>query len=147
MQFPTYARRNAAIATTTAAPARSTGSTGSRTRLLWGVQVALALVFLFAGASKLVMSSETLTAHTWLSAPFLRFIGVAEVLGAFGLVLPGVTGIRRGLTALAAAGLVVIMIGATTVTAAGGDIAPAAFPFVIGLLCLYVAARRRPSAS
>jgi hypothetical protein len=74
---------------------------------------------------------------------FMRFIGVAEVLGAFGLILPGVLGIRPGLTPLAAAGLVIIMAGATALTLAGGDFAEALIPFVLGLLAAFVAYGRR----
>jgi hypothetical protein len=75
---------------------------------------------------------------------FLRFIGVTEVLGAIGLILPGLLGIRPGLTPLAAAGLVIIMIGATVVTLAGGDVALALIPLVVGLLSAFVAYGRRP---
>src|SRR2546425_7917203 len=70
---------------------------------------------------------------------FLRFIGVAEVLGAIGLIVPGLLRIRPGLTPLAAAGLVIIMIGATVLTLAGGDVAPALIPLVVGLLSAFVA--------
>jgi hypothetical protein len=114
----------------------------SKNRRLWIAQSALAALFVFAGAAKLAMSSAALTADTWLSADFLRFIGVCEVLGAAGLILPGITGIRRGLTPLAAAGLVVIMIGATAVTVAAGDAGPAVFPALVGLLAAYVATGR-----
>jgi hypothetical protein len=75
---------------------------------------------------------------------FLRFIGVAEVLGAIGLILPGLLGIRPGLTPLAAAGLVVIMIGATVVTVVAIGVAPALIPLVVGLLLAFVAYGRRP---
>jgi hypothetical protein len=75
---------------------------------------------------------------------FLRFIGVDEVLGAIGLILPGLLGIRPGLTPLAAAGLVIIMIGATVVTLAGGDVALALIPLVVGLLSAFVAYGCRP---
>jgi uncharacterized membrane protein YphA (DoxX/SURF4 family) len=85
---------------------------------LWVVQGLLALVFLFSGASKLVMSIEEMTKEVALPGAFLRFIGVAEVAGGLGLVLPGLLGIRPALTPLAAACLVIIMIGATTITAA-----------------------------
>ena len=62
--------------------------------LLWIIQIVLALLFLFAGGTKLVLSSETLTSmgspnQVVLPVWFIRFIGVAEVLGALGLVLPG----------------------------------------------------------
>lgn len=107
--------------------------------LLWIVQGLLALVFLFAGGSKLVMSLAELTAQTPLPGPFLRFIGVAEALGALGLILPGLLRIRPGLTPLAAAGLVIIMIGATVVTLAGGQVVLALIPAVVGLLAAWVA--------
>jgi hypothetical protein len=52
----------------------------------------------------------------------MRFIGVAEVLGAIGLILPGLLRIRPDLTPLATAGLAVLMIGATVITLVGGDL-------------------------
>jgi hypothetical protein len=111
--------------------------------LLWTVQAVLALVFLFAGGTKLVMPVAELTKQMPLPGGFLRFIGVCEVLGALGLILPGVLGIRRGLTALAAAGLVIIMIGAMVVTLAVGQGAAAVIPLVVGLLAAVVAIGRR----
>ena len=106
---------------------------------LWIAQVLLALLFLFAGGIKLVLPLEALKGPVPLSGLFLRFLGVCEVLGAIGLVLPGLLRIRPGLTALAAAGLVIIMIGATTITLASGPVAPALPPFVAGLLAAFVA--------
>src|SRR6266536_4128532 len=88
--------------------------------VLWIVQGLLALAFLFAGGMKLILPIEEMTKQTPLPGLFLRFIGVAEVLGAVGLILPGLLRIRPGLTPLAAAGLVIIMLGATVVTLAGG---------------------------
>ena len=70
---------------------------------------------------------------------FLRFLGVAEVLGAIGLILPGLLRIRPGLTPLAATGLVVIMIGATVITLATMGAAPAVIPLVVGLLAAFIA--------
>jgi len=64
---------------------------------------------------------------------------VAEVLGAFGLVLPGLLRIRQGLTPLAAAGLVIIMIGATVVMWAGGMVAVALMNVIVALLAAFVA--------
>ncbi len=109
------------------------------TYALWIVQGLLALIFLFAGGMKLVLPVEVLTKQMPLPGLFVGFIGVAEVLGAIGLILPGLLRIRPGLTPLAAGGLVIIMIGATVLTLAGGDVAPALIPLVVGLLSAFVA--------
>ena len=109
------------------------------TYVLWIVQVLLALLFLFAGGMKLLLPIEELTAQMPLPAPFVRFIGVAEVLGALGLILPGLLRIRPGLTPLAAGGLVIIMIGATVITSMVMDAAMALMPLVVGLLAALVA--------
>ena len=110
---------------------------------LWTVQVLLAALFLFAGGFKLVMPAEALVGPgVQLPTAFLRFIGACEFLGALGLILPWATGIRRELTPIAAAGLVVIMGGATTITIIGGLGATAAMPFVAGILAAMVAWRR-----
>jgi len=109
------------------------------TYTLWIVQGLLAALFLLAGGMKLVLPVEEMTKQIQLPGLFLRFIGVAEVLGALGLILPGLLRIRPGLTPLAAAGLVIIMIGATVLTLAGGDIALALIPLVVGLLSAFVA--------
>ena len=108
-------------------------------RALWILQGLLAALFLFTGGTKLVLPIEEMTKQVPLPGLFLRFIGVAEVLGAIGLILPGLLHIQPGLTPLAAAGLVIIMIGATTLTLVGGDLAPALIPLVVGLLSAFVA--------
>src|SRR5213596_64045 len=99
------------------------------TAALWIVQSLLALLFFFAGGMKLVLPLEQLTGPITLPGPLLRFIGVAEVLGALGLILPGLLRIRPGLTPLAAVGLVVIMIGATVISLMAPSPATALFPF------------------
>jgi len=129
--------------------ARTGGDKSSRKRMmnytLWTVQVLLAALFLFAGGIKLILPLDQLTGPVALPGLFVRFIGVCEVLGALGLVLPGLLRIRQGLTPLAAAGLVIIMTGATAITLAGGGGATALIPLVVGLLLVFVASgRRRP---
>jgi uncharacterized membrane protein YphA (DoxX/SURF4 family) len=118
-----------------ARPRRSTLSI-----VLWVVQVLLALLFIWAGGYKLVAPLEKLAGPVHLPGLFVRFIGVAELLGGIGLILPSLLRIRPGLTPLAAAGLVIIMIGAVVVTLAGGSgVGMAAFPAVTGLLAAFVA--------
>jgi len=109
---------------------------------LWIIQALLALLFLFAGGMKLILPIEKMTGSIPLPGWFLRFIGVAEVLGGLGLILPTLLRIRPGLTPLAASGLVIIMIGATAVTLMGGDVLPALMPLVVGLLLVFVAHSR-----
>jgi hypothetical protein len=107
-------------------------------RALWIVQALLALLFVFAGGMKLVMPVEEMTKQMPLSGGFIRFIGVCELLGGLGLVLPGLTGIQTVLTPIAAAGLVIIMIGATVISLQMGGLG-FLFPLVTGLLLAFVA--------
>ena len=112
--------------------------------VLWIIQVLLALLFLFAGGTKLVVPIEVLTSmgspnQVHLPGLLIRLIGVFEVLGALGLILPGLFRIKLSLTPLAAAGLVIIMIGAVGLTIMGDGLAPALLPLVVGLLLALVA--------
>ena len=120
---------------------RNAGASATTTRALWIVQGLVAIIFLLTGGSKFAMSVEEMQAQMKVPLPgwFLHFIGVCEILGSIGLILPGLTRIRPGLTPLAAAGLVIIMIGATVITLMGGDVALALIPLVVGLLCAFVA--------
>jgi hypothetical protein len=111
---------------------------------LWIIQGLLAAIFLFAGGTKLVLSLDQLAAmgspnQIPLPGWFIRFTGVVEVLGALGLILPGLLRIRPELTALAAAGLVIVMIGAVAFTVASGEIGPSVIPLVVGVLAAFVA--------
>ena len=116
----------------------------NRNRALWIVQGLLAALFLFAGGMKLITPVEVLSAMSPFSGEFIRFIGVCEVLGAVGLILPYALRILPGLTALAAAGLVVIMVGATVTTLAIGGGLMALPTLLFGLLAGLVAYGRRP---
>jgi uncharacterized membrane protein YphA (DoxX/SURF4 family) len=112
--------------------------------VLWIVQVLLALLFLFSGGTKLFLPIETLNSMAppnaiHFSGLFLRFIGVCEVLGGLGLILPGLLRIRPGLTPLAAVGLMIIMIGAVVVSVMGPGVGTAIVPFVTLVLCAFVA--------
>jgi uncharacterized membrane protein YphA (DoxX/SURF4 family) len=108
---------------------------------LWIAQGLLAAIFLFAGGVKLIMPIEEMLKQMPLPLAgwFVRFTGIVEVLGALGLILPWLLRIRPGLTPLAAAGLVIVMIGATAYTLAAGDFASAPIPLVVGILAAFVA--------
>jgi uncharacterized membrane protein YphA (DoxX/SURF4 family) len=116
--------------------------------VLWIIQILLALLFLYAGGTKLVIPYDKLMAmgspnQVVLPALFFKFIGVVELLGGLGLVLPGLLRIKKGLTPLAAIGLTIIMIGAVIITVAGDGVAMAITPLVVGVLCALVAYGRR----
>ncbi|MDB4915025.1 MAG: putative integral rane protein, partial [Gemmatimonadetes bacterium] len=107
-------------------------------RVLWTLQVLLAALFLFAGMMKLILPLTSLEGPIALPGLFVRFIGVVEVLGALGLVLPGFFRVHPQLTALAACGLVGVMTGATVLSAMGMGLLTAIFPFAVGLAALYI---------
>ncbi len=111
---------------------------------LWIIQILLALLFLFAGGMKLIVPAETLQAagspnQIILPGLLLKFIGACEVLGALGLILPGLLRKRPSLTPLAAACLVILMIGAVALTIAGDGVAAGIVPLIVGALCAFVA--------
>jgi len=108
---------------------------------LWIAQGLLAAIFLFAGGMKLVMPLDEMMKQMPIPLPewFVLFTGVVEVLGAIGVILPWLLRIRPGLTPLAAAGLVIVMIGATAYTLAAGQVASALIPLVVGILAAFVA--------
>ena len=111
---------------------------------LWIIQGALALLFLFTGGFKLLVPTDVLLAQMVLPLPiwFIRFIGVIEVAGALGLILPQLTRIKPGLTPLAACGLALEMVGATILTVIALGVAPALMPLIVGLLAVFVAYER-----
>jgi hypothetical protein len=105
---------------------------------LWVIQGLLALLFIFSGVMKLVLPIEAMTAQMAFPGWFLRFIGIAEVLGGLGLILPGIFKFKPMLTPLAALGLVIIMVGAVVVTIMSMSVVTAIFPFVVGILAGFV---------
>jgi uncharacterized membrane protein YphA (DoxX/SURF4 family) len=115
--------------------------TPTLSRVLWAIQGLLALEFLLTGGTKLLLPLAALEAQMPVPLPglFVRFLGVCEVLGALGLILPALLRIRPQLTPIAAAGLVIIMAGATAFTLRWEPAAEATLPFVTGLLAAFVA--------
>jgi len=109
-------------------------------RALWTLQVFLGLFFALAsGAPKLILPLDSLPMPIPLPQAFITFIGVAEVLGGLGLILPGVTRIRPGLTPLAAVGLTLVATGGMGYQLAAGEPGNAVFAVVIALLCAFIA--------
>ncbi|MFC4455166.1 DoxX family protein [Deinococcus sonorensis] len=108
---------------------------------LWILQTLLALVFLGAGLNKLARPKPAVVppAMGWINdfdASPIRLIGLAEVLGALGLILPSAFGILPWLTPVAALGLVALMVGAANVHATRRE--SAAPTVVLALLALLV---------
>ncbi len=108
-------------------------------RLLWTAQIVLALVFLFAGSMKFIMPAAAMQQGPMkLPITFIHFIGICECLGTLGLVLPGLFRISTWLTPLAAAGLTIIMCGATVLTYIAMSALAALFPAVVGVVAVWV---------
>ena len=115
---------------------------------LWIIQILLALLFLFAGGMKLIIAPDVMASmgppnQIHLPGLLVRFIGVCEVLGGLGLILPGMLRIRRGLTPLAAIGLLIIMTGAVVLAVFGEGAVYAIVPCLTALLLALVAYGRR----
>jgi uncharacterized membrane protein YphA (DoxX/SURF4 family) len=113
--------------------------------LLWIIQILLALLFLFSGVTKLYPLMDMTPPPNSINFPiwFLKFIAVCEVLGALGLILPGLLRRNQYLTPLAAIGLLIIMIGAVIATIMGPGLKFIVIPVITGLLCAFVAYGRR----
>jgi uncharacterized membrane protein YphA (DoxX/SURF4 family) len=110
---------------------------------LWILQALLALLFLAAGIPKMTMPIPQLAKRVaWAGqiAPWLvRFIGVSEVLGAIGLILPTLTGIAPWLTIAAAIGIVLAMLSASVFHVYRAELARLAPPVALLLLALVIA--------
>jgi len=111
--------------------------------LLWVLQVLLALVFLAHGLL-LLFPTASIADQMNASLPraFWVFLGVAEVFAAVGLTLPGISRIQPWLVPLAAAGLMIVMIGATIYHSVRGETSSATITAVLLLLVTFVAYMR-----
>jgi uncharacterized membrane protein YphA (DoxX/SURF4 family) len=109
---------------------------------IWIVQIALALIFVIAGGLKLVLPGDKIAARLGrehgLSLSVMRSIGLLEVMGAIGVVLPAWMGILPWLTPLAAAGLLLTMIGATFENARHKHYPMIAVNVALALLAIFV---------
>jgi hypothetical protein len=107
---------------------------------VWIVSALLALAFLFIGASKVfVPAAELETMAQGVPVVLLKIAGIAEMLGALGLVLPAATRILPVLTPIAGCGLVVTMIGATITNLLIGEYALVGQTVFLGTLAAFVA--------
>ena len=119
---------------------------------LWIVQALLAAIFIITGTTKLTQPRAKMAAGpmSWaadVTDVQFRAIGVLELLGAAGLILPGVLDVATILTPLAASGLALTMVGAITVHLREGEANRLAVPVVVLALCLFVAIERFGSYS
>jgi len=107
---------------------------------MWAIQILLAVVFGAAGAMKLVRSKEQVEHNPQFSEIQIRLLGLAELLGAIGLIVPEATGIAPFLTRVAAACLATLMGGAVATLATSRK--SAVFPTVVAFMLIAVAAAR-----
>jgi len=119
--------------------------------LLWIAQVLLACAFGMAGVMKATQPIDALTQAgiAWASQvplALVRFIGVSELLGAIGLILPAATKIKPFLTPLAALGLLTIMILAMAFHLSRGEVQATPINIVLGGLAAFVAWGRTKKA-
>lgn len=112
---------------------------------LWIAQGLLALAFLGAGGMKLTAPAEAL-AQMGIPAGLALFIGLSEVAGALGLILPAATRVKPWLTPLAAAGLATVMVLAAGFHIMRGEASHLGAPVVLGVLAAFVAWGRATGA-
>jgi uncharacterized membrane protein YphA (DoxX/SURF4 family) len=114
--------------------------------VLWIVAGVLAATFLLAGVMKVALPKEKLvTTMEWarpVPEPRVKALGVVEVLGAIGLILPRALNIAPVLTPLAAVGCAIVMAGATVVHTRMKDYKGLGMPVVLLILAIVVAAGR-----
>jgi len=119
--------------------------------VLWVIAVVLAVAFAAAGFMKATTAKEKLAENmAWVedfSGGTIRFIGVVEILGALGLVLPAALDIAPVLTPLAASGLALTMLLAAITHARRKEFAMIGVNVVLGGLALFVAIMRFGSQS
>jgi putative oxidoreductase len=117
---------------------------------LWIVQVLLALAFLAHGLLFLAPPPEVaVQMNAFLPRWFQLFLGIAEVLAAVGLTLPGLTRILPVLVPAAAVGVMIVTVSATLLHLWRAEYSSAGITFVLLLMAAFVADgrwRRQPIA-
>lgn len=110
--------------------------------LLWVLQFLLAAAFLAHGLLFLFPPASMVELMKPIPVPFRLFLGVAEVLAAVGLTLPGITRIQPWLISWAAAGVMIIMVSATIFHLSRGEVSSAITTLVLLAMATYVAYMR-----
>jgi uncharacterized membrane protein YphA (DoxX/SURF4 family) len=111
--------------------------------VLWVLQILLAAAFAAHGAFMIAPPAEMLEMiNSQLGENFRLFLGVAEVLAALGLILPGITRILPQLIALAAAGLMIVMVSATGLHLYRNEISSAVTTAILFIMATFVAYMR-----
>jgi putative oxidoreductase len=122
----------------TVSPAAATGR-GLRIAL-WSAQIALAIVFALAGGMKVsTPAAELAKMAPGFPLALLRFIGIAELAGSIGIILPALTRIVPVLTPLASSGFVIVMASAAVLHLVRGELGELAVVVVLGALACFVA--------
>jgi uncharacterized membrane protein YphA (DoxX/SURF4 family) len=112
--------------------------------VLWILQVLLALAFFAHGLMFLTPPPEiAVLMNASLPRWFQLFLGVAEILAAVGLTLPGLTRVQPGLVAWAAAGIMIVMVSATIYHVMRNEISSAVTTFVLLGMATFVAYMRQ----
>jgi uncharacterized membrane protein YphA (DoxX/SURF4 family) len=116
-------------------------ATGRGLRIaLWSAQIVLAIVFALAGGMKVATPAAELAKMAPGFPPaFIRFIGIAELAGAIGIILPALTRIAPFLTPLASSGFVIVMVSAAVLHLVRGQFGELAVVVVLGALAYFVA--------
>jgi hypothetical protein len=114
---------------------------------LWCAQILLAVVFTTSGIMKSLLPKDDLVARgqtgvQFFPTPAIRLIAASELLGALGLILPRLTGIAPILTAVAAVGLAIVILGAMTTHIKLREPKNIAITIVIFVVCVFVAVGR-----
>jgi len=112
--------------------------------ILWVLQSFMAAIFLFSGLNKSILSEQKLIAKgqtgvAGLPVPLIRFIGISEILGAIGIILPILLNILPILTAISAISFAIIMIPAAIIHYKLHEPKNVFTNCIIFLLCLFIA--------
>lgn len=112
--------------------------------ILWILQAITAIIFMYSGVCKLTLNIPQLVAKGQtgvenIPVPFVRFIGISEILGAVGIILPGLINVMPFLTVAAAIGFIVIMVPAAFIHYSRKEYSTVAGNIVLLAICLFIA--------